>query len=240
MAMKVLQDKSEISKARDVLDREGISHVDPRDSRLKRKLRKLGLIRGVVMGDNIKSWDVLATVNFVGSKLKPSDPVLDIGCYCSEILASLHKKGFSNLAGVDLNPELNKMPYQDSIRYEVSNFMSTKYKDESFKAITAISVIEHGFNSQELLREVSRLLMSGGFFVASFDYWPDKIDTSETKIFGMDWKIFSKEEVDQFISEAADYGLYPAGQLEYSAKDKPIECAGKSYTFGWLALIKSS
>ena len=106
--------------------------------------------------------------------------------------------------------------------------------------ITSISVIEHDFNAQALLKEMSRLLMPGGHFIASFDYWPEKIDTTGTQFFGMDWKIFSKDEVASFVSEAALYGFTPAGEMHYAGKDKPIDCAGKQYTFGWLALTKSA
>jgi ubiquinone/menaquinone biosynthesis C-methylase UbiE len=239
MTMQVLQDMKQINAAREALEKKGASHVDQPDSRLKAGLRRWGLVRDVVMGDLIKSWDVLATVKFIESNVMKNEPILDIGCYSSEILASLHKVGYSNLTGADLNPNLNRMPYQESIRYEVTNFMHTKFADSSFKAITSISVIEHDFDGQALLKEMSRLLQPGGYFIASFDYWPEKIDTTGTQFFGMDWKIFSKEEVADFINEAAAYGLSPVGEINYGGKDKPIDCAGKQYTFGWLVLKKS-
>ena len=239
MSMEVLQDKAQINEARQEMDKKGASYIIPPDSRLKSLMRRLGLVSGVVMGDMVKSWDVLATVNFIESHLEKNEPILDIGCYCSEIIASLHKVGYSNLTGADLNPKLSEMPYQNSIKYEVANFMHTKFTDASFKAITSISVIEHDFDAQSLLKEMSRLLMPGGYFIASFDYWPDKIDTTGTKFFGMDWKIFSKDEVANFVNEAASYGLSPLGTMNYSCKDKPIDCAEKQYTFGWLVLKKS-
>ena len=90
------------------------------------------------------------------------------------------------------------------------------------------------------MKEMSRLLKPGGYFIASFDYWPEKINTTGTQFFGMDWKIFSRNEVEGFISEAAAYGLMPVGDLAYSAKDKPIKCAGKQYTFGWLVFVKAA
>jgi len=239
MAIQVLQDKAQINIARQELDNKGASHVDLPDSRMKAILRKLGLVRDVVMGDMIKSWDVLSTVKFIESNVKKSEPILDIGCYASEILASLHKVGYSSLTGADLNLHLDRMPYQDSIHYEVTDFMHTKFSDSSFKAITSISVIEHNFDGQALLKEMSRLLQPGGYFIASFDYWPEKINTTGIQFFGMDWKIFSKDEVTKFVSEAAEYGLFPEGEMNYSGKDKPIDCAGKKYTFGWLALKKA-
>lgn len=237
MAMEVLQDKLQIRKARQVLVTKGVSLVD---TQLRSLMRKLGLVRGVAVGDLVKSWDVLSTVNFLESHVKKNEPILDIGCYASELIVALHKLGYSNLTGADLNPNLQKMPYQDSIRYEISDFMHTKFKDASFQAITSISVIEHGFDGQSLLKEMSRLLKPSGYFIASFDYWPDKIETKGTKFFGMDWKIFSKNEVADFITEAAGYGLFPAGKMMYGGKDKPVECGGRQYTFAWMVLEKKT
>jgi SAM-dependent methyltransferase len=238
VSLEVLKNKLQINLSRREMDEKGVSYIVHPDSRLKALLRRFGVVSGVVMGDMVKSWDVLSTINFVESHVTKNEPILDIGCYASEILASLKKMGYVNLTGADLNPDLNKMPYQDSICYEVTNFMHTKFKDSSFKAITSISVIEHGFDGKQLLREMSRILKPGGYFIASFDYWPEKIDTRGIKIFEMDWNIFSKDEVTDFVDEAASFGLVPVGKLNYDGRDKPIDCAGKKYTFGWLALKK--
>jgi len=237
--MKVLQNKLQISEARQQMNSMGISHIDPPSSRLQSLMKRLGLANGVKMGDVVKSWDVLTTINFLKSYVKKNEPILDIGCYASEVIAALHKLGFSNLTGADLNPDLHKMPYQNLIRYETTNFMSTKFEDASFQAITSISVIEHGFDGQALLQEMSRLLKPGGYFIASFDYWPEKIDTVGTKFFEMEWTIFSKQEVVNFIGQAAGYGLMPVGECHYEGRDTPIECGGKKYTFGWLVLQKN-
>jgi len=236
MTMEVLQDKLQISKARQELINKAVSFVE---SPLRSLMRKLGLMRGMAMGDMLNSWDVLSTVDFLESHVQRNEPILDIGCYASEVIVALHKLGYLNLTGADLNPNLHKMPYQDFIKYEISDFMHTEFKDVSFQAITAISVIEHGFDGQLLLKEMSRLLKPNGYFIASFDYWPEKIDTTGIKYFGMDWKIFSKDEISNFITEAADYGLFPVGEMLYGGKDKLIDCGGKQYTFAWLVLTKS-
>ncbi|MFA6176125.1 MAG: class I SAM-dependent methyltransferase, partial [Phycisphaerae bacterium] len=151
---------------------------------------------------------------------------------------ALHKLGYSILTGIDLNSNLQKMPYPKTIRYEIANFMNTKFADASFQAITSISVIEHGFNGASLLKEMSRLLKPGGCFISSFDYWPEKIDTTGQNFFGMDWKIFSKNEIADFINEATAYNLFPVGTMDYTSGDKAIDYWGKQYTFAWLALEK--
>ena len=193
----------------------------------------------MAVGDMVKSRDVLSTLDFLESHVQKNEPILDIGCYASEAIVALHKLGYSNLIGADLNVNLRKMPHQDTIRYEIIDFTHTRFETASFQAITSISVIEHGFDGQALLKEMSRLLKPGGYFIASFDYWPEKIDTTGIKYFGMDWKIFSKDEIVDFINEAAGYGLFPAGEMMYSVKNKPIDFGGKQYTFVWLVLKKS-
>jgi len=235
MVMEVLQNEKQISEARCDLVKKAASFID---TPLQSLLRRLKLLGGIKVGDQVKSWDVLSTVEFIEKNIKKEATVLDIGCYASEVLISLHKLGFTNLSGVDLNSSLDKMPYSDSINYVVDNFMSTKFEDSSFDAITSISVIEHGFKSQELLSEMSRLLKPGGFFISSFDYWPEKIDTSEIKFFGMDWLIFSENDVRDFVSQATNYDLMPVGDMNFKGKDRPISCSERDYTFAWMVLKK--
>ena len=223
-------------EARRLLVKARLSSID---TRLQSLFRRLGLLRGISIGEVNKSWDVLQTLNFLASNVGKSEPVLDIGCYASEIILALHKSGFANLTGADLDSGVRRMPFQHAIRYVVTDFMHTPFPNASFRAITSISVIEHGFDGVALLREVSRLLMPHGFFTASFDYWPDKIDTDGIRFFGLDWKIFSKEDVKSFINQAASHGLTPAGHVRYEGTDAPIECAGKKYTFAWLAFTKA-
>lgn len=232
----VLKFKSEIRSARDEMRRSGISCLTPW---IWKWLNTIGFFGGVTLGDIVKSWDVLKTASFIRDHLSRETPVLDVGAYASEILSVLHRMKYSNLAGVDLNPRIKEMPFADHIRYEVADFMATPFPDGSFGVITAISVIEHGFQSERLLREISRLLGPGGYFIASFDYWPDKINTTGTEVFGMDWKIFSYDEVLSFIAEAKAYGMSPIGEIDIEAKEEVIHWSGKDYTFAWLVLQKT-
>lgn len=200
--------------------------------------RRLGLVRRVAVGDRIKSWDVLKTAQFFEKSVAKDTPVLDIGAYSSEILCVLHRLGYSALSGIDLNPDLHRMPYARSIHYELGNFLHTQYESGSFGAITAISVIEHGFDADALLHEVGRLLRPGGYFIASFDYWPDKIATEGILMFGMSWMIFSADEVQAFTERAQAYGFERASGLDRGVAERPISCEKRDYTFAWLALRK--
>ncbi len=235
MSAEVLMAISQIDNARKELLSRGLSCTT---SKLLHFMRKLHITRRPEVGDEIKSWDVLKTARFIEDRIKKDASILDIGAYASEILCILHRLGYSRLTGVDLNPDIKYMPYAETIKYVVSDFMHTPFENGSFDVVTSTSVIEHGFNSRALLTEITRLLRPGGYFIASFDYWPEKIDTKGTPFFGMDWKIFSKEEVLAFVDEAGAYDLKACGDLDLSADERPIECAERKYTFAWLALQK--
>lgn len=235
MHFEVLKSSHEIDDARKELERRRLSCLSPE---WKALARRFGLLREVAVGDRVKSWDVLKTAQFVEQRLAQDAPILDIGAYSSEILCVLHRLGYSALSGIDLNPDLKRMPYAGSIRYELGNFLHTAFADASFAAITAISVIEHGFDAEALLQETARLLRPDGYFIASFDYWPEKIATDGILMFDMSWRIFSADEVQAFADRARAYGFEAAGDLDRSAGERPISCENRDYTFAWLALRK--
>ena len=235
MTLRTLKTRDEILSSRRELEREGLSFLG---SWTLRTLRRYGLWTGVNVGHPIKSWDVLTTTRFLKEHVRTDDPILDLGAYTSEILPILHRLGYRSLTGIDLNPRTVEMPFAADIRYTVGDFLHTPFGPESFAAVTAVSVIEHGFQPDALLGEISRLLRPGGLFVASFDYWSDKIDTSSIRLFNMDWRIFSKSEVHEFLGRAADFGLVPLGEIQDGVGDKAVSWEGKQYTFAWLALRK--
>jgi SAM-dependent methyltransferase len=236
MAVEVLQSRDQITRAREELRRRHLSFTSSRWRHLAHSLR---ITRDVEVGDVLKSWDVLKTLEFLERNVSKNAAILDVGAFASELPCILHNLGYRNLAGVDVNPDIKKMPYADAVRYEVADFMRTPFEEATFQAITAISVIEHGFKSERLLTEVSRLLCPDGFFVASFDFWPEKVNSADVKLFGMDWTIFSAQELRTFIEQAAEHKLFPNGSVELRGQDKPIRFAKKEYTFAWLALQKA-
>ena len=195
---------------------------------------------GIKVGDELKSWDVLQTAEFIDRTVARDAPVLDIGAYASEMPPVLHRMGYRRISALDLNPDIARMPYAKAIDYRVGNFLRAPYADASFEAITAISVIEHGFDGKALVTEMSRLLAPGGYFIASYDYWPDKVATDGQDIFGMSWTIFSRAEVQDLIAIAAQAGLKPFGAVNFACgAEKPISCFSRDYTFAWMVLQRS-
>jgi SAM-dependent methyltransferase len=235
--LEILKTNDQITKARAELVQRRLSTLD---NQFQSWLRRFRLRRAPQIGDMVKSWDVLKTIQFIEKALPRNAHILDIGAYASEIPVALHRAGFTDLTAIDLNPGVMQMPFAGEIDYRIGDFMNTPYADASMDAVTAISVIEHGFDGERLAREVGRLLRPGGVFIASFDFWPEKIDTSGTKFFGMDWLIFSREDVLAFCETARAYQLEPVGDLDFTSGDRVIDCARKNYTFGWLVMQRKA
>lgn len=237
MSFKVLQNKSEIITSRHILKSRKISSLSPW---IVRYLSKYNITKLIAIGDINKSWDILQTVNFIEKNCSKKAKILDLGAFGSEILSVLFNLNYLSLTGIDMNKQISKMPNNKNITYTCENYLSSSFEDDSFDVVIAISAIEHGFDGDRLLKEISRILRPGGFFISSFDYWPDKLDTSGLTIFNMEWTIFSKDEVIDFINSSLKYNFIPYGELYYEAGEKVIHWGGKEYTFGWLALLKSN
>jgi SAM-dependent methyltransferase len=235
MSAEVLLSQTQNTEARTEMTRRGLSCTS---SLFTRAMRKFHVLGGVSIGDPNKSWDVLKTIEFIEKNVLPDKAVLDIGAYGSEILYLLHRLNYSNLTGIDLNPKIVLMPHQDTIRYFNGDFLKTPFDNASFDAVTAISVIEHGFNSYKILTELSRLTKPGGYIIASVDYWPNKIDTSGMNPFGMPWNIFSKDELLIFFKEAESFGFHLCGNAQLDVMEPSIKWKGKRYTFAWFSLKK--
>lgn len=236
MTVRVLQTYADNRAAREEMQRGGFSYWPQKLPH--RFVDKLLRRPPVSVGELNKSWDVLQTVRLLQERLNLDAPILDMGAFASEILCSLHMLGFKRLTGIDLNRAVRFMPFADSINWVDGDMMDTKFADGSMQAITSISAIEHGVALRPLFREVSRLLASGGVFIASTDYWPEKIDTAGIRMFNLEWTIFSREEIENVIAVASEYGLRPIGDLRFDAQEPTIDCADRNFTFAWLALTK--
>jgi SAM-dependent methyltransferase len=189
--------------------------------------------------DPIKSWDVELALRAIEAQLGFDDPVLDMGSVGCPILPALHSLGYHDLHGVDLDPNVRRMPDGAAIDYSVQDMTSTRFADDSFAAITSMSVIEHGLDADALLTEVARLLRPGGMFLFSTDYWPDKIDTSGVRLFDMSWTIFSADEIGALIDGAGARGLAAPVDLAaalHAVDERPIDFADRRYTFLFGAL----
>ena len=237
MTSRVLKETQQVRAAREELRARGLDCLSgPLPFRYL--LRKLGFAIPAAVGYRIKSWDVLETVRYIESHVAPSASILDLGANTSEILPILHRLGYTSLTGVDLAPEVRRMPYRDSIQYVEADFTRTPFDDASYDVLTSISAIEHGYDGDSAFSEAARLLRPDGHLIVSFDYWPEKIDTTGTMMYGMSWRIFSRAEALELIEIAGRYGLVSDGDVDLDARERVVQWGPWKYTFAWIAFRK--
>lgn len=195
--------------------------------------------------DPVKSWDVLRTLEAVVSSIPADLPILDLGSVACPVLPCLHELGYNDLHGIDLDRRVTHMPHAEQIDYRIADMTATPWPDDTFAAITAVSVIEHGFDGDALLSEVARLLRPGGSFMFSTDYWPQKLSTDGVRLFGLDWQIFSSQDIEVMLGRAREYDLHPLTDPKAvlnappatGEASRPVCYKGRCYTFLYGALM---
>ena len=114
----LLDSQEEIKSARAMLRSEGLNFAQHGRLRLWDILYRVRYRVPMPKPDPIKSWDVMNTLQIVEREI-PDRPagILDMGCYNSEILYALHRRGYRNLHGCDLNPMCRRMAFWHAVRY---------------------------------------------------------------------------------------------------------------------------
>jgi SAM-dependent methyltransferase len=240
--MLTMKTDEDLKDSREQLRAKGLDFTDPRRLGLWRLPYRLRFRMDLPKADFVKSWDVANAVRLIEQHVGDRNaPILDMGCFNSEILYALHNLGYRDVHGCDLNPLCRWMPYWHKIDYREADITKTPYEPGSFAAITCMSVVEHGVPLDPLADEVARLLRPGGLFVFTTDYdatgGSHEIDP-QFRVFGQSWTIFSPETlrslVDRFTSRGFTY-LDPAS-MDDRHSDRPVHWQGQDYTFVMVAL----
>jgi SAM-dependent methyltransferase len=194
-------------------------------------------------GDKWKNWDSFLAVHHVGRLLKRDDPVLDAGACrdpnweMSAFLPSLHKLGFTNLTGCNLD-EKDPGETVGGIHYEHCNIEMLRYQAASFAFVACLSVIEHGIDWRKYFVEAARVLRPGGYLFTSFDYWHEPVDTKGQMAFGVPIRIFTEQDVMMMVIFAGECGLNLMKKPVLECKAAPVEWMGMRYTFMNLLMKK--
>ena len=243
--IKLLRSWQELEDARSWLQGRRIDFTLSSKARIWRLLFALRFRKAPPPADKLKSWDVTNMVQLI-EQLTPdrSTPILDLGCFNSEILWGLRDLGYADLHGCDLNPLCKWMPYWTSVHYKVSDMTRTDYNARRFRVLTAVSAIEHGVPIAALAREASRLLQAGGLFLVTTDYdgTGASHDTSAELIFGQNWTIFSRPALQAVIDEFRANGLEllsEVAEADWNHEARPVSWNGQDYTFALLVFRRT-
>ncbi len=100
--------------------------------------------------------------------LRGGQRLLDIGCWDGYLLERIREAGlYRELYGVDIAPEGVETVRAKGFQAEVVdlNHHSLPFPDEHFDGVTALAVLEHIFDPYAVIREIHRVLRSGGELV---------------------------------------------------------------------------
>jgi SAM-dependent methyltransferase len=111
----------------------------------------------------------LARYERAAARIPNGGALLDAGSgagYGARLLAS----GVRAVTGVDLSPEtvaLAREAHGDLVAFQTANVLELPFADGSFDAVTCFEVIEHVPEPAVLVRELARVLRSGGLLFVS-------------------------------------------------------------------------
>ena len=105
--------------------------------------------------------------NSIYLELIKKDKILDLGCGRGEFLKLLKEKGFKELIGVDLNPQMTKEIKNIKIYNEDIIEFLKKLENKSFNVIVSFHLVEHiEFEKVlELIKEAFRVLSDDGILI---------------------------------------------------------------------------
>lgn len=190
-------------------------------------LAKLGLKQHE---DKVKNWDNLQSLLHTINTTDKNEWIMDVASTPgSAYLDSLQLYGYKNLMTINLTNTETKII--EGIHYQYGDCTKTNFPDNHFGFISCLSVIEHGVNVVEFLRESSRIIKTGGHLYVSTDYWQDKVDTRNQMAFGAPVKVFTRSDIEELIAKAAEFGLTLTSEPNLSCKDRVVNWIGMDYTF---------
>jgi ubiquinone/menaquinone biosynthesis C-methylase UbiE len=138
----------------------GLKYLTPDEIKINKEIvykevtdRSTYFIRKKIVIDKVKKY------------FKIQDKMLDIGCGAGELAVDLMAAGYNNINLVDIDNYL-KPELVTRMQLNVLDvcFNKLPFADKVFNLVTAIAVFEHLENQHFPLREINRVLKSGGLF----------------------------------------------------------------------------
>jgi ubiquinone/menaquinone biosynthesis C-methylase UbiE len=119
------------------------------------------------------------------SKIKKFVPkgsmILDLGCGTGQVANHLSGLGYS-VVGIDISPLFIKEAEKrkNSAKFKVMDVTVLDFKSETFDTVITAESIEHVLDPKKMLKEASRVLKKGGFFILRFPNEQNKLRQVKT------------------------------------------------------------
>ena len=182
-----------------------------------------------------------------------SNGILDVGCGRGEFLEYLSKKGFRNLAAIDISEEaiafVKKILPDCDARVSIGEKMP--FDNDSFELILCLGVLEHFLDIEGGIKEMQRVLKPGGkalimvpnkdfigwIFTGSEDAGTQQKEISETLYPVRKWQSLLEKNGLKVRSISVDKGFI---YNNYDLKTKNVKYFLKRLLFLTMPLIPKS
>lgn len=169
--------------------------------------------------DPKKNWDAIGAIGGILAKTNSSAWILDAGGELySPVLPCLYLCGYRNLVAVNLS--FKRLHRRGPITYRPGDLLRTPFPDGTFDAISCLSVIEHGVDLCEYVREMARLLKPGGILITSTDFWSSPVETFGLMAYGAPIRVLCPQDIDTLVASAREFGLEKTGPIDMNCKEQ--------------------
>jgi SAM-dependent methyltransferase len=174
--------------------------------------------------------------------------VLDAGCATGALLAKLRDRGWA-CAGVELSPSAEYARGERGLDVRSAGLEESRFPDASFDLVLASHLIEHLNDPAAFVREVYRVLASGGYFLVT----TPNIDGFQARLFRSRWRsaifdhlyLFSARTLSALLRQSGFviervcvWGGLAAGLAPPPVK-RLADRAAKRFGFGDVMLIRA-
>jgi ubiquinone/menaquinone biosynthesis C-methylase UbiE len=147
-------------------------------------------------------------LNFV--ELEDNQAFLEVGCGSGLVTRYLAKKYKADVTGIDIDSQMIELARKDvdgalNLRYLEADAADLPFRDGSFDVVLSFGVLHHIQNWLGALKEVKRVLKTGGYFVYADIVYSERItrmDSSSSISFGL-----VTIDIDRFSSFLGKFGF---------------------------------
>lgn len=186
-----------------------------------------------------KNWDHLKALKRILQETSRDDTILDAGGgKFSPLVEWLYVYGYQHLSVVNLDFE---QPFgRGPVKYRPGDLTNTDFEDDTFAAVSSMSVLEHDVPLEPAFAEFQRIIEPGGTLVISTDYSPENLDTGRERTnYGEEtqpWEIFADDDIERLLQTAESAGFDVPEWNPESLGEPPISFGGYDYTFAFIEL----
>lgn len=128
---------------------------------------------GALENDAMRSTRYAMCLRYLTADMARQSRILEVGCGEGSGLSQLQQLGFSKLAGVEVSPERirraqSRLDHAVALQL-ISPTQRLPFDDGAFDAVISAAVIEHAVDVNFFVREIARVVRTGGRVVISSD-----------------------------------------------------------------------